>query len=139
MSNEDTQGPDSGEKPKIIIDEDWKTQVEREREQAEGDTAQHAEQESQHPELPAASLQLPAMPAGAAELAVAANAAAAVNAAAEMSASGALEAMLSAGLQANGHFAAGPQQDGLGIALRWVGQHIGSLLYTANVAVLGTV
>lgn len=46
------------------------------------------------------SIAVPALPAGAAELAMAANAAASINAAAEMAASGALEAMLSAELPA---------------------------------------
>lgn len=44
------------------------------------------------------ALQLPAMPAGAADLAVMANTAAAMNAAGELAASGQLEAMLNAGL-----------------------------------------
>ena len=55
MSNEGTQGPAGGEKPKIIIDEDWKTQVEREREQAGADEPKQPEPKSEHPELPAAS------------------------------------------------------------------------------------
>ena len=55
MSGEDTHGPAGGEKPKIIVDEDWKTQVEREREEAEVEKAKQPEPKSEHPELPVAS------------------------------------------------------------------------------------